>query len=83
MANFEAQNTVKQGKKRQKDKWYPFHACTDFCYVGQKNGFSVSRSLAKGQNPPSEPSQAIQTKKHFWGKNFFGGMRAKLFRSFG
>ena len=21
-------NTVKQGKRRQKDKWYPFHACT-------------------------------------------------------
>ena len=28
MANFEAKNTVKQGTKRQKDKWYPFHACT-------------------------------------------------------
>ena len=28
MANFEATNTVKQGKKRQKDKWCPFHACT-------------------------------------------------------
>ena len=28
MANFEATNTVKQGKKRQKKKWYPFHACT-------------------------------------------------------
>ena len=27
-ANFEAKNTIKQGKKRQKDKWYPFHACT-------------------------------------------------------
>ena len=26
MANFEAKNTVKQGKERQKDKWYPFHA---------------------------------------------------------
>ena len=28
MANFEANNTIKQGKKRQDDKWYPFHACT-------------------------------------------------------
>ena len=28
MANSEAKNTVKHGKKRQKDKWYPFHACT-------------------------------------------------------
>ena len=28
MANFEAKNTVKQGKRRPKDKWYPFHACT-------------------------------------------------------
>ena len=28
MANFEAINTIKQEKKRQKDKWYPFHACT-------------------------------------------------------
>ena len=27
MATFEAKNTVKQGKN-QKDKWYPFHACT-------------------------------------------------------
>ena len=26
MANFEAKNTVKHRKKRQKDKWYPFHA---------------------------------------------------------
>ena len=28
MVNFEAKNAVKQGKKRQKDKWYPIHACT-------------------------------------------------------
>ena len=28
MANFETKNTIQQGKKRQKDKWYPFHACT-------------------------------------------------------
>ena len=28
MANFEAKNAVKQGKKRQKDKWYPIRACT-------------------------------------------------------
>ena len=28
IANFETKNTIKQGKKRQKDKWYPFHACT-------------------------------------------------------
>ena len=28
MANFEAKNTIKQWKKHQKDKWYPFHACT-------------------------------------------------------
>ena len=28
MAKFEAKNTVKQGKKRQKDKWYTFHVCT-------------------------------------------------------
>ena len=28
MANFEATNAVKQGKKRQKDKWYPIRACT-------------------------------------------------------
>ena len=26
LASFEAKNTTKQGKKRQKDKWYPFHA---------------------------------------------------------
>ena len=26
MANFEATNTAKQGKQRQKGKWYPFHA---------------------------------------------------------
>ena len=29
MANFETTNAIKQGKKRQKDKWYPFHACTE------------------------------------------------------
>ena len=28
MANFEVTNIVKQGKNRQKDKWYTFHACT-------------------------------------------------------
>ena len=28
MVNFEAKHIVKQGEKRQKDKWYPFHACT-------------------------------------------------------
>ena len=28
MANFKATNTVKQGKERHKDKYYPFHACT-------------------------------------------------------
>ena len=28
MANLEATITIKQGKKHQKDKWYPFHACT-------------------------------------------------------
>ena len=29
MANLEAKNTTKQGKKRQKDKWYQFHAYTE------------------------------------------------------
>ena len=28
MANFEANDTIKHGKKRQKDKWFIFHACT-------------------------------------------------------
>ena len=28
MDNFEAKKTIKQGKKRQEDRWYPFRACT-------------------------------------------------------
>ena len=28
MSNFHAKNTVKHRKKRQKDKWLQFHACT-------------------------------------------------------
>ena len=40
-----AKNTIKQGKTRQKDKWYPFHACTGggvwfFIENPRRGGFS-------------------------------------------
>ena len=57
MANFEANITVKQGKKRQKDKWYPIHACTPppLNYVGMQAALGNPR-------PGTECSRALRAR---------------------
>ena len=59
MANFEAKNTVKQGKKRQKDKWYPFHACTG---EGSQGARGWGRGASKRHLGP-DPHLGVLDKK--------------------
>ena len=46
MANFEAKSTIKQGKKRQKDKWYPFKKGSLHYSVAMAVLFLLKPSLA-------------------------------------